>query len=147
MARQLKKVETMATLLEVPLPKKAKSGLLGANEKELLWKELSYSGSNYLAYVLRGFEGVDYAEIVRDVCEKKKIKDIKQVYRLSSVRKNEEVLLESLFTDIWNHMSEAEKHLLLKELDLNEMDFLTGNSVGRRTDRCASSGSWRIRDL
>jgi uncharacterized protein YaaW (UPF0174 family) len=125
----IEEVEPLATLLEVPLPKKAKSGLLGANEKELLWKELSYFGSNDLAYVLRGFEGVDYAEIVRDVCEKKKIKDIKQSNRLTSVRKNEEALLEALFTDIWNHMSEAEKHLLLKELDLNEMDFLTGGTL------------------
>ena len=126
---EIEEVDPLATLLDVPLPKKANSGLLGANERERLWKELSYFGSNDLAYLLRGFEGVDYAEIVRDVCEKKKIKDIKQSNRLTSVRKNEEALLEALFTDIWNHMSEAEKRLLLKELDLNEGDFLTGGTL------------------
>jgi len=117
----------LAGLLEVDLPAK-QMAFAGDELKERIWKELGYYGSHGLAYLLRGFEGVDYPEIVRDVCEKKGI-TATPGNTLRAVEKNEARLLETLFAEIWDRMSDEEKRALLRAMNLDEGQFRLGGAA------------------
>ncbi|MEY2937057.1 MAG: hypothetical protein RL033_7806 [Pseudomonadota bacterium] len=86
----------------------------------VLWKELSYLGSNDLAYLLRGFEGVDYPEIVRDVCKSLKVAEPQPGEEERTVELNELHLVASLFARAWIDVDADQRRELLRELNLDE---------------------------
>lgn len=105
------------------------TGLIGASDVDLLWKELSYYGSNNVAYLVRGLEGVDYPEIVRDVCKKIKIEKVTDGDGEESVLANETAILQKLFTDIWEEMSEDERRELLASMNMDEGKARVGGAT------------------
>jgi len=85
-----------------------------------LWKELSYLGSNDLAYLLRRLQGVDYPEIVRDVCKHLKISELQPGEDESVVELNEQLVIRKIFADAWEHIDADERRELLREMELDE---------------------------
>jgi hypothetical protein len=84
-----------------------------------LWKELSYLGSNDLAYLLRRLQGVDYPEIVRDVCKYLKISELQPGEEESVVELNEQLVIRKIFADAWEHIDADERRELLGEMKLD----------------------------
>lgn len=111
-------LNSLAKALDVVLETN-KTGIASASNIKSLWESLSYNGSNDLAWILRGGTGVSYAEILRDVCEKQKVKSILDGDDEAAILGNEQLLIEKLFTDIWDKMSEEERAILINEMDLN----------------------------
>jgi len=85
-----------------------------------LWKELSYLGSNDLAYLLRRLRGVDYPEIVRDVCKHLKISELQPGEQESIVELNEQLVIRKIFADAWQHIDADERRELLQQMNLDE---------------------------
>lgn len=83
---------------------------------EALGDELRYLGSNDFAYILRGSEGVKYDEIVYDVGRKLGA----EVDKDCSAWFNEEAILEKLFADILERMTEKEKRELLYSIGISK---------------------------
>src|SRR5689334_17851846 len=111
-------VVPLARVLEVPLA--PESPTIAPAHGRALWKKLSYLGSNDLAYLLRGFEGVDYPEIVRDVCNQLKITELQPGEEERVVEHNEQLVLAKIFADAWEHLDSAERRELLREINLDE---------------------------
>ena len=109
---------SLARVLEVALS--AESVTLTRAQARALWKKLSYLGSNDLAYLLRGFEGVDYPEIVRDVCKHLKIPEVQPGEEERLVELNERLVLGKIFADSWEHLDGAERRVLLHEMNLDQ---------------------------
>ena len=86
---------------------------------EALGEELLYLGSNDFAYMIRGFEGVEYDEIVYDVGCKLGADVDKDWF-------NEEAILEKLFEDILERMTEKEKMELLRSMGISKADIPKG---------------------
>jgi len=84
-----------------------------------LWKELSYLGSNDLAYLIRRLKGVDYPEIVRDVCKHLKISELQPGEAESVVELNEQLVIRKIFADAWEHLDAEERRELLREMKLD----------------------------
>jgi uncharacterized protein YaaW (UPF0174 family)/GTPase SAR1 family protein len=80
------------------------------------------TGSNDIATLLRGGDGVAYEEVVFDVGEKLKAK----VKRSYSVEKNEEEILLKMFEDALERMTDDEKRLILMSMGVNEFDIPYG---------------------
>lgn len=82
---------------------------------QLIAGELQHFGGDTLANLFRR-SGVEYREILIDVCKKLKVKtDYK-----AGVVDIEQALLAKLFQDSWEKMSESEKVKLRKELNIDE---------------------------
>lgn len=111
-------VVPLARVLEVPLS--PESPTIAQAHGRALWKKLSYLGSNDLAYLLRGFEGVDYPEIVRDVCKQLKITEPQPGEEERVVEHNEQLVLAKIFADAWEHLDTEERRELLREMNLDE---------------------------
>ncbi len=73
-------------------------------------------GSNDIATLLRGGEGIAYKEVVFDVGEKLKAK----VKRSNSVGENEEQILLKMFEDALERMTEEEKRSILLSMGVKE---------------------------
>ena len=139
-------VDTLASILGVKLPRSS-SGFLRAEQREQLWNELSYLGSNDIAYALRGFEGVEYAEIVRDVCELKDVKGISEHGTINAVIKNEKALLRTIFEDAWEQMSADERALLLTSLGVNGSELTVSSAataVGIFVGEMGGFGTYKV---
>jgi uncharacterized protein YaaW (UPF0174 family) len=92
------------------------------SNSQALWSKLSYYGSNDFAYIMRGFGGVGYPEIVRDVC--KKLKLTHAVGDSSrAVRENEQRLLAKIFEDAWAMMTPKERRELLRDCNFKERNI------------------------
>jgi hypothetical protein len=111
-------VVPLARVLEVPLS--AESATLSAAHARALWKKLSYLGSNELAYLLRGFEGIDYPEIVRDVGKQLKLSELQPGEEERVVEHNEQLVLAKIFADAWEHLDSEERREHLREMNLDE---------------------------
>jgi uncharacterized protein YaaW (UPF0174 family) len=98
-------------------------GRVTEDEAHELWEELSYYGSNDFAYALRGFEGVDYPEIVRDVCKQQKVPGINHGDTDAAVLHNEKALLSHMLSEVWKVMSEEERRELLRGIDIDESEL------------------------
>ncbi len=120
-------VKPLARLLEVPLS--TDHGFINDQKREALWKELSYSGSNDFAYLLRGMEGVDYPEIVRDVCEQMGIKGLLPGNDREATETNEAKLIQKVFEAAWDEMSAEERRQLLDSMDLQAADVPAGGAA------------------
>lgn len=118
----------LARVLDVPLS--PESPTIAREHGRALWKKLSYLGSNDLAYLLRGFEGVDYPEIVRDVCKQLKITGVQPGDEERGVEHNEQLVLAKIFADAWEHLDSDERRAHLREMNLDEGHLaLPGTSV------------------
>jgi uncharacterized protein YaaW (UPF0174 family) len=87
--------------------------------------DLRYNGSNNFAYFLRGFEGVEYLEIVRDVAKKMKVK----VVPSETEEQVEAKLLVKVLEDFWKNASPEEKEKLkeiFEDVGDKNMDFSSG---------------------
>ena len=108
----------LARLLDVTLS--PESTTISQAHSRALWKKLSYLGSNDLAYLLRGFEGVDYPEIVRDVCKQLKITEFQPGEEERVVERNEQLVVAKIFADAWEQLDADERREHLRELNLDE---------------------------
>src|SRR5689334_11248197 len=121
-------VGPLARVLEVELS--PESSTVTPAHARVLWKELSYLGSNDLAYLLRGFEGVDYPEIVRDTCKHLKLSELQVGEEERVVELNEQLVLAKIFADAWEHLDADQRRELLRELNLDGGHLtLTGATV------------------
>jgi uncharacterized protein YaaW (UPF0174 family) len=111
-------VVPLARVLEVPLSPESRA--IAQAHGQALWKKLSYLGSNDFAYLLRGFEGVDYPEIVRDVCKQLKISEVQPGEEERGVEHNEQLVLAKIFADAWEHLDSDERREHLREMNLDE---------------------------
>jgi uncharacterized protein YaaW (UPF0174 family) len=73
-------------------------------------------GSNDIARLFRGGDGVAYEEVVCDVGEKLKASGISPSKSVSS---NEELIIEKVFADTLDSMSEEEKRILFRSMNLD----------------------------
>lgn len=111
-------VAPLARVLEITLT--PESATITPAHSGALWQKLSYLGSNDLAYLLRGFEGVDYPEIVRDVCKHLKLTAHRPGEEERVVEHNEQLVLAKLFADAWDQLDTDQRRELLRELNLDE---------------------------
>lgn len=81
-------------------------------------------GSNDFATLLRGNKPVSYAEVVADVAKKLKAPGASKT---ASVEHNETCILQKLFADALDSMSEEEKRTLFQSMDLNMKDLPLGS--------------------
>lgn len=79
---------------------------------DLIADELRLFGSNSFASILRGGVGVSYHEVVCDVASKLKVNYNKS----SSCERIETEILQKVFTDAWNKLSEGERKTVIKEV-------------------------------
>lgn len=80
-------------------------------------------GSNDIATLLRGGEGVPYAEIVIDVAKKLGATGASEA---QSVEQNETKIVEKIFADTLNAMSIDERRVLFQSMNLNVRDLPKG---------------------
>lgn len=85
-------------------------------------KYLRQMGSNDIATMFRGGEGVPYDEIVLDVGEKLKAK----VEKTYSVEKNEEQILLKMFEGALERMTDDEKRAIFRSMGMKESDIPLG---------------------
>lgn len=79
-------------------------------------------GSNDIATLFRGGDGVPYEEIVLDVGEKLKAK----VEKTKSVPQNEELILRKMFEDALERMTDDEKRAIFRSMGMEERDIPIG---------------------
>lgn len=117
-------VAPLAAVLEVPLSSALtpvpEADTLTPAHAAALWQKLSYLGSNDLAYLLRGFAGVDYPEIVRDVCKHLRLAERRPGEDERVVEHNEQLVLAKLFADAWDELDGDQRREHLRELNLDE---------------------------
>jgi len=95
------------------------------NERNTAIKIADYlrqMGSNDIATLFRGGNGVSYAEVVLDVGEKLKAK----VNKNNTVEKNEELILIKMFEDALERMTDEEKRAVFRSMGINERDIPIG---------------------
>lgn len=95
------------------------------NERNTAIKIADYlrqMGSNDIATLFRGGDGVSYAEVVLDVGEKLKAK----VNKNNTVEKNEELILIKMFEDALERMTDEEKRAVFRSMGINERDIPIG---------------------
>ena len=119
-------VKALANVLEVDL--RSRGQRVVRDESTALWEELNYYGSNSLAWLGRGGEGVDYPEIVRDVCKKLKVSP-HAGDGIRAVKHNERLVLSKNFEDAWEHMSPRERRELLEACDYRERNIPTNGAA------------------
>jgi small GTP-binding protein len=92
---------------------------------DLISDYLCKMGSNDFATVFRSGNGVNYDEIVCDVGKKLKAPGID---RSKSVEANEEAIINKLFADALDKMSEDEKRALLSSIGITKFDIPYGSA-------------------
>ncbi|WP_164962571.1 GTP-binding protein [Rubrivivax sp. JA1026] len=98
-------------------PKTSDLGTRSAAED--ISRYLRKMGSNDIATLLRGGEGVSYEEVVCDVGTKLKAQGVASS---NTVGQNEELIIRKVFADTLDAMSEDEKRVLFRSLDLDVRD-------------------------
>lgn len=83
-------------------------------------------GSNDIASMFRGGDGVAYEEVVCDVGEKLKAKGVSPS---NTVSRNEELIIEKVFADTLDSMSEDEKRVLFRSMNLDVKDVPLASSA------------------
>ncbi|MCK6532031.1 MAG: GTP-binding protein [Polyangiaceae bacterium] len=84
--------------------------------------ELRLAGSHDLASLMRGREGVDYAEVVLDVGKRLKA----AVSSNGAVEANERAILAKLFEDMLEQLSPEERRELFREMNIDESALPVG---------------------
>lgn len=79
-------------------------------------------GSNDIATMLRGGEGVPYEEVVLEVGQKLEAK----VEKANSIEENEERILLKMFEDALERMTDDEKRAVFRSMGMNEGDIPLG---------------------
>lgn len=87
---------------------------------------LRHMGSNDIARLFRGGNGVAYEEVVCDVGEKLKAKGVS---RSNTISRNEELIIEKVFADTLDSMSEEEKRVLFRSMNLDVKDVPFASSA------------------
>ena len=108
---------------------------LGMNEKLLtsthgrereiaqeIAKQLRKMGSNDIATLFRGGDGIPYEEVVLDVGNKLKA----NVNKSNSIEKNEEAILLKMFEDALERMTDEEKKAVFRSMGVSEKDIPVG---------------------
>lgn len=75
--------------------------------------EIRLDGSNTIASILRGWNGVDYDEIVADVAKKIKVSDNEIT---DDYRKNELLILGKIAADYWSKLPPEERNKVAEQL-------------------------------
>jgi uncharacterized protein YaaW (UPF0174 family)/GTPase SAR1 family protein len=83
-------------------------------------------GSNDIASLFRGGDGVAYEEVVFDVGEKLKAKGVS---RSNTIAQNEELIIEKVFADTLDSMSEEEKRVLFRSMNLDVKEVPLASSA------------------
>jgi uncharacterized protein YaaW (UPF0174 family) len=135
----------LARLLEVTLSPEAER--LEQGHCKALWKEISYLGSNDLAYLLRGLEGVDYPEIVRDVCAHLRIRQHRPGEDGRAVEHNEQLVIHHVFAGAWERLDEGERRELLREMNLDEAHLPLGGGAVAATVLAGKAGGFAVYKL
>jgi len=124
----LEEVAALCKVLDVPAPTGSADGLAPLQLKLQLWKQLSYFGSNDIAYLVRGLEGVAYPEILRDVCDKLGVAPYPGESEQAVVA-NEQRLLQKFFEQVWEQMSEDERKELMRSMNMATFDVHVGGAA------------------
>jgi uncharacterized protein YaaW (UPF0174 family)/GTP-binding protein EngB required for normal cell division len=133
-------VEALAKILEVDLSGTT-SGFIGVQAVERLWNEMSYLGSNDIAYLLRGFEGVGYREILADVCSRMKV-STPEITDDTSAIDAEKNLIGKLFADVWDRLTEQERAALLESLNLDGGQVMVSGAAAAAAILAGSLGGF-----
>lgn len=83
-------------------------------------------GSNDIARLFRNGDGVKYEEVVCDVGEKLKAKGVAPS---NTTSRNEELIIEKVFADTLDSMSEEEKRVLFRSMNLDVQDVPLASSA------------------
>lgn len=89
---------------------------------ELIASSLRKLGSNDIATLFRGGDGVSYSEVVIDVGDKLKANVLEQ----NSVEENEQIILLKMFEDALERMTDEEKRAMFRSMGINERDLPVG---------------------
>lgn len=92
---------------------------------ELIAAEVQCFGANSFATIFRGGKGVEYKEVLIDVCEKMKVNFNKD----SSVEVIEQNLLMKILKDSFDKMSTAEVRQLAESLGVKNFNSVTAESL------------------
>ena len=92
---------------------------------ELIAAEIQCFGANTFATIFRGGKGVEYKEVLMDVCDKMKVNYSKD----SSAAKIENNLLMKILTDALEKMSPEELKELADTIGIKNTSFVTAESM------------------
>lgn len=110
-----------------------------ANKADFIETRLRYMGSNDIATWFRDGKCVEYDEIVNDVGSKLGVPVKKEL----STAHNEELIINKMFEDIINKMSDDEKRQLLKSLGISDSKIPLGSiSATAVISLLKQSGFW-----
>lgn len=99
-------VEDVGPLLKYLDFKPEASDLTSRSAAQQIADHLRRMGSNDIANLFRGGDGVSYAEVVCDVGEKLKAKDVSSS---NTVERNEGLVIEKVFADTLDSMSAEDR--------------------------------------
>ncbi|HEV7442485.1 MAG TPA: hypothetical protein VGO18_07800, partial [Steroidobacteraceae bacterium] len=121
-------VEDIQPLLKYLDLKPESRDLTSRDAAQEIADHLRNMGSNDIARLFRGGDGVAYEEVVRDVGEKLKAEGVSPS---NAVTRNEELIIEKIFADTLNSMSEEEKRVLFRSmnLDVKDVPLASGSAV------------------
>ncbi len=103
----------------------APSDLTTRSAAEAIAGHLRRMGSNDIATLFRG-EGVGYATVVYEVGRKLKAKGVS---KSATVPENEARIIEKIFSDTLDHLTEEERRLLFRSLNLDVKDLPLSSSA------------------
>lgn len=92
------------------------------NAAELIASTLRKLGSNDVATLFRGGDGVSYDEVVMDVGKKLKA----PVAETNATEENEQLILLKMFEDALERMSDEEKRVMFRSMGMSERDIPVG---------------------
>lgn len=94
------------------------------NDARIIALYLRKMGSNDFATLFRGGDGVSYSEVVYDVGRKLKVEGITE----GSASANEKKIVEKLFADALDKMTEEERRQLMASIGISSKDIPVGSS-------------------
>tara|TARA_R110002050_G_scaffold28607_1_gene74121 strand:- start:346 stop:1596 length:1251 start_codon:yes stop_codon:yes gene_type:complete len=94
------------------------------NDARTIASHLRKMGSNDFATLLRGGDGVPYSEVVYDVGKKLKVPGIAE----GPASANEKKIIEKLFADALDKMTEEERRQLMASIGISSKDIPFGSS-------------------
>lgn len=112
-------IEDVGPLLKYLDFKPESSDLTSRSAAQQIADHLRRMGSNDIANLFRGGDGVSYEEVVCDVGEKLQAKDISLS---NTVERNEGLVIEKVFADTLDSMSAEEKRVLFRSMNLDAKD-------------------------
>ncbi|WP_416268286.1 ubiquinol-cytochrome C chaperone family protein [Burkholderia cepacia] len=100
------------------------NGVFDRSDRRLIAKEIRAFGGNTLVNAVRG-EGVDYDELVRDVADHLNV----AYHKAAGVERIESAILQKLFADTLENMTEEERAEALREMNLGDLVGLGPGAV------------------